>query len=196
MPARSVPHLPLPPSLLLAISFYHRGLTNVNISVKILSVMAMGKVERKPFVKRYALRRPYKRAKIAQVSVPWLVIEREAAEREMTPEEFVANFDAECLFDDFEGIQYRFVPKNRLLSIDGGFAARAMLTEELERRQTSSRLSDTDFARLLGISPSMWSRVKKGERQLGPKTTIEVLRAFPDLEGKCLESLGIEVPVG
>ena len=75
--------------------------------------MAMEKVERTPFVKRYALRQPYKGAKSAEVAVPWLVIEREAAQREMTPEEFIANFEVECQFDDFEGIQYRFVPKNR-----------------------------------------------------------------------------------
>lgn len=75
--------------------------------------MAMQKGKRKPFVKRYVLRVPYKGAKIAQVSVPWLVIEREAAQRDMTPEEFIDRFEVECHFDNFDGVHYRFVPRRR-----------------------------------------------------------------------------------
>jgi hypothetical protein len=68
-------------------------------------------VERKPFTKRYALRKPYKEAKFALVGIPWLVIEREAAQRGITPDEFIERFEGECQFDNFEGLKYQFVPK-------------------------------------------------------------------------------------
>lgn len=37
------------------------------------------------------------------------------------------------------------------------------------------------FARYLGISPSHWSKVRRGERNVGPALITRVLRERPDL---------------
>jgi len=77
------------------------------IRYHIITVMDLDKAYRL----RFALRQPVKGVKFAETGVPWLVIEREAKIKGMTVEEFLAKYEAECLFDDFDGLIYRFVPK-------------------------------------------------------------------------------------
>lgn len=61
--------------------------------------------------KRYAIRIPYKGARGGQVSIPWIILEREALSRGLTVEEFAEQYEAECQFNDFPGVHYEFVPK-------------------------------------------------------------------------------------
>lgn len=74
----------------------------------------MGK---KSLRKRYTIGRPSLKA--ARVMIPWFVIEREARMKEMTAEEFVEQHDVECIFDDFPGVRYEFVPKLKKEMIEG-----------------------------------------------------------------------------
>jgi hypothetical protein len=63
------------------------------------------------FRKRYAIRIPYKGAKGGQVSIPWMILQREASSRGLTVEEFAEQYEAECQFNNFPGVHYEFVLK-------------------------------------------------------------------------------------
>ena len=60
--------------------------------------------------KEYRLRIAVPGKKSLEVTFPWEVVEREAKRHNMSVEEFIENYQAEALFDSFEGVLYRFVP--------------------------------------------------------------------------------------
>jgi len=64
-----------------------------------------------PYRKRYTLRRPFPNSKGFEVSVPSIVVEREAARYNLSVEDFLKEFECECLFDGIEGVLYRFCRK-------------------------------------------------------------------------------------
>lgn len=66
------------------------------------------------YKKRYTLRRPFPKSKGFEVSIPYLVIEREAGKNNLTVEEFIKIFECECLFDGIEGVLYRFCRKEAI----------------------------------------------------------------------------------
>jgi len=51
--------------------------------------------------------------KTIRTSVPCEVVEKEARRRNMTIDEFVANFKVEWLYNGFEGAWARFIPKTK-----------------------------------------------------------------------------------
>lgn len=55
------------------------------------------------------------------------------------------------------------------------------IAEALEARRVADGLSGEQFARKLGISPAMWSRVRAGKLSGGRAFVLGVLRAYPDL---------------
>jgi len=61
--------------------------------------------------KRYSIRRAYGGSSSFEVGIPKIVLEREARARGLSIEEFIAKFEAECLFDEIPGVYYRFVPR-------------------------------------------------------------------------------------
>lgn len=61
--------------------------------------------------KYYTIRKPVADGKAAQVTIPWFIIEREARLKGITAEEFIEQYGIECIFDDFPGVHYEFVPK-------------------------------------------------------------------------------------
>ena len=63
------------------------------------------------YKKRYTLRRPFPNSKGFEVSIPSLVIEREASKHNLTIEEFLKLFECECLFNGIDGVLYRFCRK-------------------------------------------------------------------------------------
>lgn len=54
------------------------------------------------------------RAKTAEVTFPYTVIEKEARKRNMTVEEFIEKYQAVAQFNNFEGVLYIFeeIPDN------------------------------------------------------------------------------------
>ena len=65
------------------------------------------------YTKRFTLRRPVKTARYLEVGIPWIVIEREAKKHNMTVEDFIDTHDAECCFNNFDGVHYQFIPKEK-----------------------------------------------------------------------------------
>lgn len=65
------------------------------------------------YKKHYMLRRPFPGSNSVEVTIPYIVIEREATKNNLTVEEFIAQFECECLFDGIEGLLYRFCRKPR-----------------------------------------------------------------------------------
>ncbi len=51
--------------------------------------------------------------------------------------------------------------------------------DQVRARQGS--LTNAGFARLLGLSPSGWSRVRRGQRGLSHRTQMRILRRMPEL---------------
>ena len=66
---------------------------------------------------------------------------------------------------------------------------RSVLVETLVAMQRGNRWPDTEMARRLGVSPSMWSRIRSGERRLGGKALRHVVRDFPRLRKDVLRHL-------
>lgn len=58
--------------------------------------------------KEYKMRVLVQGAKHISVAIPYVVIERQAAMREITVEEFLAQFVAVAEFNSFEGVHYTF----------------------------------------------------------------------------------------
>ncbi len=59
--------------------------------------------------KRFAIRKVGPGGRYYEVAMPREVIEREARRRGLDLEEFIRTHEVECLYDNFEGIIYRFV---------------------------------------------------------------------------------------
>ena len=55
-----------------------------------------------------------------------------------------------------------------------------MLIETLLRKQAELEETDGGFAKRLGISPSLWCRLKSGERRFTPRTLTAIKAAFPE----------------
>lgn len=62
------------------------------------------------YKKRYKMRAIGQEGMNIVVSIPRIVIEREAERRELTIEEFLEQFRAVAQFDNFDGIHYTFEP--------------------------------------------------------------------------------------
>lgn len=60
------------------------------------------------------------------------------------------------------------------------------LIEKIIEKQKEKQLTNAQFARLVGISESMWRSVRSGERQVGNKTLNGVLVTFPELDKEIL----------
>lgn len=61
------------------------------------------------YMKMYTMRRQGEDGLNTVVTIPPLVIEKEARKRGLTPEEFVKAYKAVATFNGFEGVLYRFV---------------------------------------------------------------------------------------
>jgi len=62
--------------------------------------------------RRYSLRKSRGGTYTAfEITVPKEVVEREARRLGITLDELLENYEVECLFNDFHGLHYRFVPK-------------------------------------------------------------------------------------
>lgn len=59
----------------------------------------------------------------------------------------------------------------------------------LQAKQSEKGMSDSRFARLLGISPSLWSMIQSGHRGMGERTYAGIVRNFPDLHDCVLAAL-------
>lgn len=64
------------------------------------------------YKKRYALRRPHPQSKGFEVSIPQLVIERQAAKHNLSVDQFMQQFELECMFNGIDGVMYRFCRKS------------------------------------------------------------------------------------
>jgi transcriptional regulator with XRE-family HTH domain len=53
--------------------------------------------------------------------------------------------------------------------------------EMLEQRQKAEGGTHRQFAAKLGLTEGMWSRLRAGERNIGPKTLRRIARVYPDL---------------
>lgn len=58
--------------------------------------------------KVYRMRRLFPEKKHCLVGMPWQVIERQSALRNITPEEFMERFVVVAEYDNFEGVRYTF----------------------------------------------------------------------------------------
>lgn len=58
---------------------------------------------------------------------------------------------------------------------------RSPIAEALDARRQADGLTGEQFARKLGISPAMWSRVQSGKMAGGRAFLLAVLRVYPDL---------------
>ncbi len=56
------------------------------------------------------------------------------------------------------------------------------LNEKLTQLQTTLNLSDRDFAKRLGVSRTMWTRTRLGQRPIRFELLAGAVRAFPDLK--------------
>jgi hypothetical protein len=63
--------------------------------------------------RRYALRRIDSNKRAWEATIPREIVEREARRLGITIEELEETYELECLFDDFHGIHYRFIEKNK-----------------------------------------------------------------------------------
>lgn len=61
-----------------------------------------------------------------------------------------------------------------------------MLVDFLIEKQLAERLSDTEFARKLGISRALWDFIRTGRRGFGEKSLKGIVRAFPELTPRVL----------
>lgn len=71
-----------------------------------------------------------------------------------------------------------------------------MLLKKLRQRQEEAGLSDTAFAKQLGISQQLWNAIRLGTRQIiRPPLLTGILRAYPELNRDVLIFLsnGVEV---
>lgn len=55
------------------------------------------------------------------------------------------------------------------------------ITALLMERQRAEGLDDTQFAAKLGISASLWARIKSGKIELGAKPTLGIAEHYPDI---------------
>jgi len=74
---------------------------------------------KKTYRQRFKLRRPVKGARFVETGVPWLVVESEAQAKGMSVDQFLEEYVVECLFNDFDGIIYRFVPRTEQTELTG-----------------------------------------------------------------------------
>jgi len=56
------------------------------------------------------------------------------------------------------------------------------LIEQIKAKQIELGLSESEFAKKLGISRALWFLIKKGERQPGFKFIQAIIKKFPDLQ--------------
>lgn len=56
-----------------------------------------------------------------------------------------------------------------------------MLIHSLIEKQQAQQLSNTQFARRLGISRALWDLVRTGKRGFGERTLSGIVRAYPEL---------------
>ena len=61
--------------------------------------------------RRYSLRQARGSGDFWEITVPKEVVKREARRLDISVQELKAKFELECLFDDFQGLHYRFVEK-------------------------------------------------------------------------------------
>jgi transcriptional regulator with XRE-family HTH domain len=66
------------------------------------------------------------------------------------------------------------------------------IVTELKKRKGNLGISDTAFARLLGISRSAWSLIQSGKRPVGLALLRGIARSFPDMDGMVLDFLRSE----
>lgn len=69
---------------------------------------------RDTYKKRYKMRTLGEDGLNIVVSIPRIVIEREAEKREITIGEFLERFRAIARFDNFDGVHYTFEPREEL----------------------------------------------------------------------------------
>lgn len=65
------------------------------------------------------------------------------------------------------------------------------IVAKLRRIQADEQVTDVAFARKLGLSVSMWHRVRSGERNAGRKVIHGALRTYPELAYLLVQSLTI-----
>lgn len=65
------------------------------------------------------------------------------------------------------------------------------IVRELILRQGAEKISGDAFARRLGITPAMWSLVRRGKRSGGRKLIDGALRLYPDLSDFYVQDLTI-----
>jgi transcriptional regulator with XRE-family HTH domain len=63
------------------------------------------------------------------------------------------------------------------------------LLERLKLLQRQARMSDREFAQLLGCTGQFWGRVKRGKRGITVAVLGAVLRRFPELTPEVLAFL-------
>ena len=60
---------------------------------------------------------------------------------------------------------------------------------KLQQRYNLLKFSDAELARHLGISPTLWCRLQRGERKITVDVLRKIIRQFPSLQGAVLEFL-------
>lgn len=65
--------------------------------------------------------------------------------------------------------------------------------QEVKNRQVKEELSDTKFAKKLGISRAMWEAVLKGKREMGWKVMGAIHSTYPDLTDAILDLVDAKV---
>jgi len=75
------------------------------------------------------------------------------------------------------------------LAPDGHFPIEEMLCSILEDRQERLGWDDPQFAHGLGISPSLWGKIRREERAVGLSLLRGIAKAYPDLNDKVLSFL-------
>lgn len=67
-----------------------------------------------------------------------------------------------------------------------------MLLESLQIKQTSLKMTDTQFAARLGISFDMWRSIRYGRRTLSTTILRGILAEFPEFRDEVLFYLGAD----
>lgn len=61
-----------------------------------------------------------------------------------------------------------------------------MLIESLIEKQQAEHLSNTEFARRLGVSRALWDLVRTGKRGFGERMLSGIVHAYPELTPELL----------
>lgn len=70
------------------------------------------------YSKRYSLVKASKEVNSFKTGVPQIVVEKEAKSKGLSVDEFIQQYELECLFNNFDGLHYNFVLKPEKVTVN------------------------------------------------------------------------------